>query len=163
MICDMCGTEKGPFFKATIEGTQMSVCSNCMRYASHAQQIKEPLTKKQEKKLKKNQQKAEEGYVSAYDDEEATIQLINPDYGGIVKQARERRGLRQSQLAEQLAIKESVLHSIESGRHEPDFNLARKLEKHLRVSLIEERKEKKHASTKRSLSGPMTIADLMKK
>ena len=50
-------------------------------------------------------------------------------------------GLKQEDLAKEIAEKESVIHWLETGRHEPSLELARKLEKFLGIRLIDEAEE----------------------
>ncbi|MFP4523814.1 MAG: multiprotein bridging factor aMBF1 [Candidatus Woesearchaeota archaeon] len=154
--CDMCGTEKGPFYNAKVEGTSMRVCQNCKRYATEARQLREPQPQKKKKKRATPEQEPEQ------EERGEIIQMITPDYSTRVKQAREKRALKQEQLAQQLAEKESVLHAIESGKHEPSMKLARKLEKKLGITLVEHHEEKRPKSDKRQ-TGPVTIGDLIKK
>lgn len=63
------------------------------------------------------------------------------DFGAVVRQARERLGLTQAELAKQISEKLSVIKKIEAGRLKPDELLARKLERALKVKLIEEGEE----------------------
>lgn len=69
-----------------------------------------------------------------------SLQLAE-DYGTIVRQAREKLGLTQSELAMQIAEKLSVIKKIETGRLKPDERLAHKLERALKVKLLEEGEE----------------------
>ena len=69
--------------------------------------------------------------------------------------------LKQKELAEKIAEKESIIHQLESGHMKPTISLARKLEKALNIKLIEIYKvqEKKQVD----LSDPtLTIGDLLK-
>ncbi len=150
MDCDMCGNNKGQFFTAMVEGTNMTVCKSCTRYDSNAKPIAKPLPT-----MKKSPQ-------NVYQEPERgeMIQIIRSDYPKIIRQARDKLGLKQADLAKKLAEKESVLHSLEIGKHEPSMPLARKLEKHLRISLVEQHEEKKIQIGKR-LDGPITIGDML--
>ncbi len=159
----MCGSEKGPFFQADVEGTRMVLCSKCVRYASNAKKIFDDSVVDKKKKPVKKSSSTPQPLINDSFEEDDVIQLIRPDFGVVVKRARERLGLKQSDLARKLAVKESFLHSIETGHHEPDFELARKLEKHLRVSLIQDFKDEGVSSSNRASSGPLTIADIIKK
>ena len=68
---------------------------------------------------------------------EEDYHIISRDYARIVKEAREKLGLEQHQLAERIAERESVIHRIESGLLEPPIKLAKKLEISLKIKLIE--------------------------
>jgi putative transcription factor len=155
----MCGTSKGPFYNAKLEGSNMRVCEKCKSYAKEAWLIKEAadskMSSKQEAKMlaTAEKQSQERGEI---------IQIIVPNYGERIKNAREKLGLKQEVLAKQLAEKESVLHTWESGRRTPSIDMARKLEKALHITLVVEHEEKKPSLSTKS-SGPLTIADLLKK
>jgi putative transcription factor len=61
------------------------------------------------------------------------------NYGGVVKGARERMNLKQEELAKKINEPESLVHRIESGHDRPNPDVARKLERALRVKLMAER------------------------
>ena len=63
--------------------------------------------------------------------------MVVSDYSTVIRQARERMGLTQSDLAKMIGEKESIIRRLESGRMSPTLDLARKLEKALKVKLIE--------------------------
>ncbi|MBU2406933.1 MAG: TIGR00270 family protein, partial [Nanoarchaeota archaeon] len=83
-------------------------------------------------------------------------------YSKIVKEGREKKGLKQEELAKEIAEKESLIHSIESGHIKPSFKTAKKLEVYLNISLIEKYEKKigkKDVNFKDEL---ITIADLLR-
>jgi len=142
MQCEMCGEEKN-LVPTIVEGTELNVCVAC---AKHGKVLKRPVLRQQIKRTER----------------ETIVQRILPGYGGMIQQARDRLGLRQKDLAKRMGERESVIQSIESGKHEPSIRLARKFEKSLKISLIEQVQEKKydHEVEKRP---SMTIADLIKR
>lgn len=153
MLCEMCGTEKGPFYDATVEGSKMTICTNCARYASDKQPVKTPQEEAPRKAKTTTQQAREE--------RRELLQIITPNYAKLIKEARERKGLKQEELAKRIAEKESLLHALESGKHEPSLSLARKLEKHLGLTLVVQHEEK-HQGNAGKWAGPVTIADILK-
>lgn len=62
--------------------------------------------------------------------------MVVEDYHQRIKQARERRGFKQKELAKALALKESMLHKVESGHFRPSIEMARRIERHLGISLV---------------------------
>jgi len=68
---------------------------------------------------------------------------VVPDYDVKVKKAREEQGLTQEVLAKLVGEKLSVIKRIEMGKLKPSLDLARKLEKALKVRLVEEPKTAK--------------------
>ena len=162
VTCDMCGGSKGPFYNGSIEGTKMKLCSNCKGYAKEAWLIKETIPEEPKKKKLYSQQVREDEKK-----EEAArgeiVQLVVPDYGKRIKAAREEKGLKQEKLAQQLAVKESLLHTFESGSRKPSLEMARKLEKALHITLVEQQELKPIATPGKRSGAGMTIADMIKK
>ena len=154
--CEMCGTEKGPFYNAKVEGTDMRVCQNCKRYATEARQVREQPPQKKKKKQKTPDPEPEQ------DEKGELIQIIAPDYARRIKKAREKHGLKQEELGKRIAEKTSLLHAVESGKHEPRMELARKLERALGIQLVVQHEEKKPKGQEKKRSGPLTIGDLIK-
>ena len=60
------------------------------------------------------------------------------DLGNVVRKAREARFLTREQLAEMVGEKVSTIRRIENDELKPSFELARKLEKVLKVKLLVE-------------------------
>lgn len=60
------------------------------------------------------------------------------NYGAVIRQAREKLGLTQAELAMKIAEKLSVIKKVEAERLKPDERLAQKLERALKIRLIEE-------------------------
>jgi putative transcription factor len=90
------------------------------------------------------------------------VQLIVANYSKIIKSAREKTGLKQEELAKKIAEKESVIHKLESGIMKPDIPLARKLEKFLRITLVESVEVSDDVEEKRSSSEGLTLGDLIR-
>lgn len=144
----MCGKES-KMFKAVIEGSVITVCQECSQFGKIIEKPKQNFNFKP-KNIKKKQEVPE------------TIFLIVDNYAELIKRSREKMNLKQEQVAKKIAEKESLIHSIESGKHEPNINLARKLERFFNIKLVEEHKEKNQNIGKSNASG-LTIGDLIKK
>ena len=152
MNCEMCG-KKTDLFKAIIEGIQIKVCSTCGKFGRVIKQVN-PLENKKKEKVEK---------ISKEEESSEIIQTISDNYSEKVKKARELIGLKQEELAKKLSEKESVIHKIETGHYEPNLILAKKLERFLKISLIEEQEiEKSKNNTAPSSSAGLTIGDLIK-
>lgn len=147
MYCDMCGSDEN-LFKCKIEGGFLNVCNKCSQYGEVIHKIEKPKPVEEEKSSKT----VERGEI---------IQIIIPNYAKVVKNKREQLGLKQKELAKKIAEKESVIHQIESNHMEPPMELARKLERFLKVRLVAQYEEK-GASTKTEETQSMTIGDLIK-
>ncbi|MFW6233693.1 MAG: multiprotein bridging factor aMBF1 [Nanoarchaeota archaeon] len=149
MTCELCGKD-GEMFKAIVEGSEMKVCSSCAKFGKIISKPKSNFQPRN-KNIKYNKPKTPE-----------TIFLIVDNYHERLKNAREKMNLKQEEVAKKIAEKESLIHSVESGKHEPNINLARKLERFFKIKLVEEHKEEKNDLGKNKAQG-LTIGDLLKK
>tara|TARA_Y100000310_G_scaffold342188_1_gene444202 strand:- start:615 stop:1061 length:447 start_codon:yes stop_codon:yes gene_type:complete len=144
--CDMCGKE-GELIDAVVEGAMLKVCFSCK---DHGNVI--PVVKPNFVKSKVIEQAEEE------------IEVVVDNYSELVKKAREKKGLKQEELAKDVGEKESVIHQIESGGLKPTFKIANKLEAYLNISLIE-RAKKVDVKKKKNIDfsdKSLTIGDLLK-
>jgi len=151
MQCDLCGKEE-ELFLTEIEGTKLNVCKGCSKFGK--------VIKKIEKRDNVTYEKKEPITKIATPDVEI-VQLIVPNFNKIIKGKREKLGLKQKELAKIIAEKESVIHKLESGLIEPNLGLVRKLEKFLKVKLVEEQ-EVTRTGSKATISSDITIGDLIK-
>lgn len=150
MQCNICGKEEAEYV-SEIEGTEMKVCHACSGYGKNT------------KKIKKEQPIARKKYVPYKAEKEKPIELIVDNYAEIIKNTREKRGLKQEELAKKINEKESVIHGLESRQREPRIELARKLEKFLDIDLVEIRMEKDlHLKTQVTPNTSLTLGDMIK-
>lgn len=145
--CEICG-KVTELIRCTIEGCEMSVCMNCAKFGTAAERAAN-ITTRIGKAAK----------PSARQDEEEPVII---DASRKVKDARERKGLTQEQLAKAVAEKESVIHRIESGAMTPMLATAEKLENFLGIKIIE-KIERKEGAVKEGKSESFTIGDLIMK
>jgi putative transcription factor len=145
----MCGKETESLMVASVEGVELSVCSNCAKFGKIVRKAAPRIEKEQER------------FVKAAPQRERIIQIITPDYNTLIKNARERLGLAQEDFAKKINEKVSLIQHIESGKTEPSTSLARKIEKFLNIKLIEQHEEK-HETIKGKLSEGFTIGDFIK-
>lgn len=123
MNCELCG-QKPALYDSEIEGTTMKVCIDCSRFGSNKRKSNVKIVIKEKRP-----------------EEKEPIYLFVPGYGSIVKKARERLGLKQEEMAKRLNERESFLHQIESEHLTPSVVVARKLERELKVRILEEIKD----------------------
>ena len=92
------------------------------------------------------------------------VDIIVSDYAKRIRQAREKLGLTQKDFAMKISEKESVLHKLETGAIEPSIETAKKLEKTLKIKLVEQREEENEVvqAGKKEAEG-FTIGDMLKK
>ena len=138
MQCEMCGKDSEKLKRGVVEGITMELCDVCMRYAKPAP--KPVASNTQNRKFVKRSSPK----VLEMESEEHIVD----DYANIIKKKREQLQMPQKAFAKKLAEKESVIHTIETGRTEPPIPLARKIEKLLGIKLVE--KETKDSTDKLS-------------
>lgn len=149
--CDMCGSAKD-LVKAVIEGAELDVCPNCAKFGKI-------IVKPQKKFFKNIETRRQTAPVKRTE----TIQVIVPNFGQLIKNAREKKGIKQEELAKKIAEKESLVNKIEAGHLKPSISAARKLEQFLNITLIEQHEEKHQPLIKGSeRKDTFTMADFVK-
>jgi putative transcription factor len=146
MACDMCGNTTANL-KAEIEGVMMDVCKNCVKYGKVQQKPRLIFTKRHSQRQKKPE----------------FVERLVENYGHLIKSAREKRGYKQEEFARMLNERESIMQKIEAGKQRPSIALAQKLQRMLKITLIERTQMKKEENMQKSAKGPLTIGDLMQK
>lgn len=137
--CEVCGKSQKILNIVKIHGTIFNACDKCSGLgtiikkgdssANYPQKTtfgKSYTVHKMNKELLRDVRENSDG-----------SEIVRDDFAKIISSARQRRGLTQKEFARNINEKESMIHSIESGKHIPDLKLAKKLEKFLGVSLIE--------------------------
>lgn len=125
LSCDICGANH---VKAQIllEGAKLLACSRCMKSGKIIHYFREddsgPLRPMPAKPLPKNA---------------ATDEEIVEGWGEIIRKARQSRGLTIEELASRVMEKGNYMHAIESGRIMPTLETAKKIEKELKIKLVE--------------------------
>jgi len=121
MICELCGKETKKLIPVKIEGTVLKVCPSCAVYG----QILKPY---EEREIIKTEEIIDK-----------ELDIVD-NYAEIIRKAREQMGLSLEEFCKKFGLKESIMRRIERGELKPSFDLARKLEKILKVKLIEVKK-----------------------
>ncbi|MBI2148698.1 TIGR00270 family protein [Candidatus Woesearchaeota archaeon] len=140
--CELCGRNDVLVF-TFIEGVKFKVCSICKKFGK----VLEENVKRQERP---NIRKSE------------FTELIVDNFNILIKSAREKICLSQSDLANKLNEKESIISKVEQGSIKPNLELAKKLEKFFDLKLIF-REELNESVTVKSKSSGFTIGDFVKK
>jgi len=153
MLCELCG-KSGELYKTEIEGSQLNVCGSCSKYGIVISKVQNasPVQHKKEAKLTMENEK----------DEKEIVYFIVDNYASMIKRKREELGLRQEELAKQINEKSSVLNHLESGKLKPSLKLAKKLEKFLKIKLIDEQEVSKGVPVKHESGNGLTIGDMIK-
>jgi putative transcription factor len=145
-VCEMCGKDT-PLFSAIVEGSELNVCINCGKFGK---MFRKPVARAVASVMKKESaEKASE-----------PVETVVTDFAVLIRSAREKAGLTQKDFARSLNEKESMVQKLENGAFVPPLALARKLEKLLKIKLVEFEQEGDVANEKRG-SGPFTIGDIL--
>ncbi|MBI4140545.1 TIGR00270 family protein [Candidatus Woesearchaeota archaeon] len=147
MLCELCG-KPDAVVECVVEGISMKVCVQCKKFGRVVGRVREKLPELVPKK-------------SVFDD--APAELIVIDYGKRIKNARERSNKTQDEFAQMINEKVSLLRKMEAGQFELPLETARKMERLLRIQLVEKDESSKvkmlHEHKK---SEGFTIGDIIK-
>lgn len=84
------------------------------------------------------------------------------DYDDRIRNARERAGLSQEELAKELNEKQGVIRKLERGEILPSDDVQKKLERALDISLVEG-EDSEDSEWSSESSGSMTLGDVVKR
>tara|TARA_Y100000310_G_scaffold1020_3_gene1455 strand:+ start:3083 stop:3529 length:447 start_codon:yes stop_codon:yes gene_type:complete len=143
----MCGHE-GLINEAIVEGSLLSVCEKCSTFGKVVQ-LEKPTAKAVFSKLRKHPT-------------EELKEIVVENCATLIKEAREKRNMKQEELAAHLQEKTSILQRLETGTLVPSLTLARKIEKQLTIKLVEPYLEKKQTTHVNLHNKKLTIGDLIK-
>lgn len=151
MQCEICEKyiEKGK--NVRVEGSVVITCDECSKYG-------EVIGTVSSKEVKKTPPKVEEK-------EEVTFELegegLVDNYSELIRKTREKKGVKQEELARLINEPASLIHRIEIGKMEPSPQIARKLQKKLGVKLLEESGVMDVQAVKAKISEELTLGDLV--
>jgi putative transcription factor len=148
-LCELCGT-KGANKIAVVEGARSVVCDRCALLGELVEVIRE-----EPKWIKKQQTEREKRVVP-----DLPIDEVVENIGEIVRNAREEQGLKQEELAMKVNESESIIKRIEHG-FIPQVSTARKLQKLLRVQLIERVNQEEQEYQGKHHGEGMTLGDFI--
>lgn len=121
--CEICGKSTKKLTEITVDSAKFKVCEVCKSFG--------PAVRRAAVVSKKLVDKTPYMYQPGPDYE------LNPEFAKIIKDARAKCNMSQEDLAKVLNEKESVIHRLETGKLNPGLGLARKLERFLRIKLVE--------------------------
>jgi putative transcription factor len=156
--CEMCGRE-APLRQAIVEGTRMALCPNCVKFgvevAGHATEVTGRSRILQSLDAREARSKPKDIFAQSESE-------IVEDFGKRIRDARNRKGVTQEELARRLNERQSVLSRVEAGMQRPADDLARKLERELAITLYE-KAPAAEAETRTAVKGTFTLGDLIKR
>ncbi len=148
--CDLCGKVGDMLNRTLIEGVELSVCSECIKFGKVIAPVKRYSPKEQHKMVQKAAPKEEK------------IELLAENYPETIKKRREFMGISQKDFALRINEKESAVHHIETGHLTPTIAIARKLEKVLGIKLVEVYEESRETQGKNRNEEGFTLGDFIK-
>lgn len=159
----MCGKEVPVTKPMLVEGTKLSLCQNCAKfgddYKSTASSPGAPVSKTViEERLQKRERRMQTKDVYS----STTLELID-DYGTVIREAREAKGMDQEEFAKSILEKKGILAKIEANDLVPDDKLIAKLEKALNIRLKEEVQSGAQVGGSGKRSDSMTLSNFIRK
>ena len=146
----MCG-KKGQMYNVEIEGARIVACESC---AGHGKKINKIIVQEPKKEKPKREQAIQEK-------EEEPVIIVVENYNVLIKNKREKLGLKQEELAKAINEKESLIQQIETKKIEPDTKTAEKLEKKLNIKLLELYKPPVITKNNSKEKEPVTLGDMI--
>ena len=164
MECEICGKpvpENNPI-KAKIEGSVMVVCKECSKLGKIQKAPPKPKYVKQNNSNRKNTNRKSTNQRRVYTrNEEPTEELIE-DFSNEIRKAREAKDWSREDLGKKINERVSVITRIETGKMTPDIKLTKKLEKTLKIKLLEKVDNVDLNQFINSSSGERTLGNIMK-
>ncbi len=156
MQCELCGRECG-CRPAMVDGVRMMVCPDCMKHGKgiavekHSPSKNKPLLNRIRRPKEKDVYK------------DMNKELVS-NWEGIIKKARQKKGLSREELGFKIGERTVTISKIENGDLRPSDKVATKLEKELDIKLFEEVSSAPSYLTGGSGSkGGLTLGDFIKK
>ena len=153
--CDVCGETilRNPV-KVIIEGARVVVCHRCAR-------LGKPYVEPPPRRMG---QRPPIGRYSSRSARPAAPQALDEfevvgGFGAKIRDARERMGLTQQDLATRVKERLSIIQKVESEKIVPDMKLSRELEHFLRIALLAPRAEIP-TSTEMTTTPSLTLGDI---
>lgn len=140
--CELCG-KSGSLVEAEIEEVTMSACTSCAKMGTI---IRRPVFKK--KQVRRQEQPDEQ---------------VRIDFAEVIRGERKKRGMTQQDFAQFLNEKQSLLMKYENGTLKPGLASARRLEKLLKIPLVEVVSSDSEFEIKKIHTSSLTIGDMIKK
>lgn len=150
MDCELCGTRVDSLTLIKVDKAEFRVCEACKLYGQIVETAppEAEITSLHDDKSRISQMLYSTPHVESSADKQRassrteskplTEKVVVSNCAQLVRTARQKRDLKQEELAKQLNEKISVIQAVETGRHSPDLKLAAKLARFFGVRLIEE-------------------------
>lgn len=163
MICEMCGSEVPITKPMIVEGTKLNLCPNCARFGDEYKgQTPTPSTPVPKSVIEDRLQRRERR-MQTKDIYSASVMELIDDYGTVVRNAREAKGLDLDEFSKSIFERKGTIARIEANDLVPDDKLIGKLEKALNIALKEEVRSGGQVGGGGNRSEGMTLSNFIKK
>jgi putative transcription factor len=135
MECEICGKEIiGKPITTKIDGSSMKVCKDCSKFGKIQ---RPPATRSNTNKTRQRNHRRQSKPYSSPKRTEPNYELVE-DYGKLIREKREQKKWSREDLGKKINEKVSVISKIETEHMKPDTKLAKKLERLLKIDLLED-------------------------
>jgi len=140
MQCEICGAEiKGKAQYITIGSSELRVCKSCARHGTVVVVAKArgaEVKVSEQPQLVRTKGKSKSRLYEQMDHDVEEGMEIEENYGRKIKEAREKAGIKQAELAKRINEKQSLLRKIESEEIIPGEEVKKKIERVLKPFLV---------------------------
>jgi putative transcription factor len=130
MICEICGSEVRHLRTVVVDRATLDVCDRCARFGKPVDVRPSAGKEKGAPRRATGSRRTSVGRIQSDMD-------VVDGYGPLIRSAREKKGLTQEDLGKRVSEKASTIHRLESESLAPSIALARKLERFLKIKLLE--------------------------
>jgi len=159
MQCEICAKIIGEGKRVRLEGSIITTCNECVSYGTVIEEVyakkKGGVVSENVGVVLKRKKVTPEDYDIKFYEE-----LID-DYAQKIKNAREHAVLKQDELAKMINEPASLIHRIESNKTEPSINVAKKIEKKLKIKLVKKAESTSDVDITAQKKGELTLGDLV--
>jgi putative transcription factor len=144
--------------RAVVEGSVLNVCGQCAKFGKIVEE------KRESAEVRRESPRPIVSPGKSYSRDiftEADKRVLAFDYSKRIRVARMEKGWTLEELGKVINEKKSIISKLENGMLRPDKRLVSKLEKTLKIKLMEEVGEKE-VKVKKGKSRPRTLGDIVK-
>lgn len=138
--CEMCGAEQESLTTIMVSHAELEVCDDCEDLGTTIST--ESDTSASKTKYSTDTPSSGNGNDSGSSHSPSTpsidTSVLRPDYGSVIRDARDSKALTMAELAEEVGEKESHVRKIEAGERRPTEQLQERLESALDIDLTAE-------------------------
>lgn len=149
--CELCGRKTDTAYVVEIDNVELGVCARCAKGRHIISEISDP------KRRTVNRSANAQAPVPQRDEDRQVVE----NYGQLIRAARERMKLPLRVLAEMLNEKEGLLSRVEEQKTLPPEGLRKKLERALRISLLEPETSEKASYQNTGRKEAATLGEFM--